>query len=81
MELPLQCLQMRKIFYSFYQCVSLLLTWMQAVHYDKSKLSFCLVVVFFVIFGVIVLTDLFLEEDGRQTGRTAWPQLPPKKSI
>jgi hypothetical protein len=45
---------------------------MQAVHYDKSKLSFCLVVVFFVIFGVIVLTDLFLEEDGRQTGRTAW---------
>jgi hypothetical protein len=43
---------------------------MQAVHYDKSKLSFCLVVVFFVIFGVIVLTDLFLEEDGRQTGRT-----------
>jgi hypothetical protein len=60
-----------KFYFLFYQCVSLLLTWMQAVHYDKSKLSFCLVVIFFVIFGVIVLTDLFLEEDGRQTGRSA----------
>jgi hypothetical protein len=54
---------------------------MQAVHYDKSKLSFCLVVVFFVIFGVIVLTDLFLEEDGRQTGRTTGLNCLLKKSI
>ena len=42
---------------------------LQAVHYDKSKLSFYLVLVFFVIFGVIVLTDLFLEEDGPQSGQ------------
>jgi hypothetical protein len=71
-----------KFYFLFYQCVSLLLTdWMQAVHYDKSKLSFCLVVVFFVIFGVIVLTDLFLEEDGRQTGRTTGLNCRLKKCI